>query len=244
MATLKKKLKNNFTQTPNKAILDNTISASAFRLYVYLLSRPDNWEVNNADLKNKLNIKSNESIAKYFKELLNSGWIDRQKKQDKNGKYEGGYDYIIYNEIGLKNPNLESFQIRKESKFGNFPKTNINIDSNTNTDSKINIENESSQQKQSEIFNVPKRIEDKKCLFKNSSVAKWEDFKTFFNEEINAGVDVYYYYEITKNWSEGKGKMRKSWIAQAKNIILRDKKDNKVKMVDNGDSTKVDYLNL
>ena len=34
------------------------------------LSKPDNWIINNEDIKINLNIKSSETIAKFWKELI------------------------------------------------------------------------------------------------------------------------------------------------------------------------------
>ncbi len=242
MGILKKELNNSFVQVPNEAIEDD-ISANAFRVYVYLLSRPDNWQINNSDLKNKLNIKSNETIAKCFKELVTAGWIDRTKRTDEAGRFIGGYDYIIYNERGLKNPVSENFQIRKKSTFGKIPK-HINTDLNTNT--KNNTNTDYTGKNQQSLFNQPKYTEDKNCLFRNSSVANFDDFKSFFQKEADAGVDIYHYFEVTKNWSEAKGVKRKSWIAQARNIMLSDKNKGKLVTSQPGgeENSYLEFLNM
>lgn len=137
MSILKKQVNNKFTQIPNTVIEDTEICGEAFRLYCYLLSKPDNWQINNKDVKQKLNINANQTIAKYFKQLLDSGWIVREKAKDSNGHFSGGFDYIIYDE---KFSNSENVQMWKNSKFEKSSNY-INTDSNTNTDLNNNTEN-------------------------------------------------------------------------------------------------------
>ena len=62
------------------------------------------------------------------------------------------------------------------------------------------------------------------CLFKNSEFYDFPQFKVaFLANEKYAGYDVNYYYESVKNWSAGKGAMKKDWIATAHNFALGDK---------------------
>lgn len=62
-------------------------------------------------------------------------------------------------------------------------------------------------------------------LFKNSEYSNdYGLFKEkFLANENYIKYDVNYYYEAVKNWSEGKGAMKKDWIAVARNFALSDK---------------------
>lgn len=154
MSVLKQDSKDNFTQIPNEAIEDNEIKPIAFRLYCYLRSRPNNWKINNADIMRKLEIGSKNTIAKYFNQLINAGWITREPSKDQNMNFTGGYDYRIYQEKQNKNEVNEPFNMwdsqnlrnRKNCEFaksGNLNNTNsnTNTDKNNNTDNKFSNEN-------------------------------------------------------------------------------------------------------
>lgn len=99
MSIIKNRLSRNFTTLPN-AIITEKISANAFRIYCYLISKPDGWTVLNNDIKLQLDIKHDRSIAKCWKELITTGWVTRQKMVNDEGKFSGGYDYQL-NEIAI-----------------------------------------------------------------------------------------------------------------------------------------------
>ena len=61
------------------------------------------------------------------------------------------------------------------------------------------------------------------CLFENSEFYDFPKFKEkFLSNENYKQYDVKYYYEAVKNWSAGKGEMKKDWIATARNFALKD----------------------
>lgn len=64
-----------------------------------------------------------------------------------------------------------------------------------------------------------------------SDVADWEVFKTFFETDEFAGIDIHYYYQETKRWSESKGMKRHNWIEQAKTIMSIQAERGKLKKV-------------
>lgn len=94
MAILKNKLKSDFSQIPNSMINDERLKDSEFRLLCYLYSKPDNWEVNNTDICKKLGMHRG-TLAKYWKSLIEIGYIQRTKNQNKiKGKF-ASYDYTL-----------------------------------------------------------------------------------------------------------------------------------------------------
>ena len=94
MNTLRNELKANYSQIPNELITDLTLSSGALRVLLYLFTKPDNWNVYNADICKQLDI-SEKTLTKYWNELLSSKWLRREKKQTKDGKFTGGYSYLI-----------------------------------------------------------------------------------------------------------------------------------------------------
>lgn len=147
MGTLRNELKSNFTQIPNQLLFDSRISFGARILFCYLASKPNNWKIINQDIIDTLQV-SCDSIAKYFKELLNVGWISREREIDEHGQFCGGYDYTVYYKPNLpkkseleKTPNKEKVLIRKKSENINNTKTTNNTNISNNINNSLNKNN-------------------------------------------------------------------------------------------------------
>ena len=95
MGLLKNRAPFEFCQIPNALIVDNKLSMGARILYCYLRSKPDGWKIYNAEIAKSLAVNP-DTITKYWKELLEHGWISRQKSRDEKGNFSGGYDYEIH----------------------------------------------------------------------------------------------------------------------------------------------------
>ncbi len=93
MSIIKNQLKREYSQIPNETVIDLTISAGAFRVLVYLYSKPDNWNVYNKDICKQLDM-SEQTLTKYWKQLLKSRWL-RREKQLPTSENAGGYIYHI-----------------------------------------------------------------------------------------------------------------------------------------------------
>jgi len=128
MAVLKNKLKQDFTIVANQAIEDQRLTPIEFRLYCYLCSRPENWDINNTDIQNKLNIKTRHTLAKYWKKLISLGLISRQKAKGQQGMF-GGFDYIIHDYPCVNEPHTEPCV--NGSNMDSFQHGSINTYSNT-----------------------------------------------------------------------------------------------------------------
>lgn len=74
-------------------IVDMNISAMAVRIYCYLAYKAGCSEFCNADIKEALGIRSDHSISKYMKELVDGGYLVRQARKN-NGLF-AGYNYIL-----------------------------------------------------------------------------------------------------------------------------------------------------
>lgn len=131
-----------FTQIPNAIAVDLSISSGAVRVFLYMSGKPDDWQFNNRDIQNKLDIKRAETIANYWKELLDSGWITRQAKLTPNGKPSGYFDYVLNFEPIISTPqNAEvgttdkpytvNQQLRKNRSYTNKEKSTNNNRTNT-----------------------------------------------------------------------------------------------------------------
>jgi hypothetical protein len=89
---------------------------------MYLYSRPDNWRVNNTDIKNNTGYEAPETIAKALKELIAKGWITRKRTRDEAGKLSGTYDYELNQEpvlpVNGKEPYTEKTRKRETPVYG------------------------------------------------------------------------------------------------------------------------------
>lgn len=127
MAILYNQLRDNFTQIPNELLTDDRLSNGAKVVYCYVASKPTGWKFWNTEIQKALNIKDNNTMSKYWKELLNTGWVDRTRTKADNGQFSGGYDY----ELRIS-PNTENDHIRENPSLGKTP-THSNTDFNINT---------------------------------------------------------------------------------------------------------------
>lgn len=112
MGLYKEKVESNFTMVPNEVILSKELSSHAKVIYMYMASKPEGWNVYNTDIQKSLGIKSKNSMAKYFKELLNGGWIKREKQKSEQGIFNGGFYYYLFNEPSIEEkPTINSTEV-------------------------------------------------------------------------------------------------------------------------------------
>ena len=95
MAKIINSIRKRFTQIPNAIVVDLSISNGAVRVFLYMSTKPDDWFFNNRDIQKQLGIKDDSTISKYWKELINSGWVSRTPAVNHNGKPFGFYDYVL-----------------------------------------------------------------------------------------------------------------------------------------------------
>lgn len=111
----------------NKTCLrDDKLSWKAKGLHSYLLSLPDDWNIYIEDLKNRSK-DGRDSTTSAVNELIKMGYIKRAPaKDEKTGKFKGGYDYEVYempieiDESGEVNRVTEKPKSEK-TEIGKFP---------------------------------------------------------------------------------------------------------------------------
>tara|TARA_Y100001970_G_scaffold280048_1_gene388401 strand:+ start:187 stop:912 length:726 start_codon:yes stop_codon:yes gene_type:complete len=67
-------------------------------------------------------------------------------------------------------------------------------------------------------------------LFKNDPLYDFINFEKCFLNSKYENADLEFYYESVKNWADSNGTKKKDWGATARNFMLRDLKDNKLKL--------------
>lgn len=73
---------------------DKTLSLKAKGLHSFMRTMPDNWNFYVVDLENRLK-ESHGAIARILNELIDKGYVDRDKLPTEKG-YFMGYLYVVY----------------------------------------------------------------------------------------------------------------------------------------------------
>lgn len=180
MNTLRNELKRDFSQIPNELIVDTTISSGALRVILYLFTKNDNWNVYNADICKNLDINE-KTLTKYWKELLSSKWLRREKSIGADGKFTGGYIYHIG--TFTISPNLSDME--KST-------TIYNTRLITNTKESKGA----TAPKQQKTF-TPPTIEDINTYVQENS--------------LNVDTQKFFKYYTASNWKDNKGRAVKNW---------------------------------
>lgn len=91
---IRKDKENPYVMVNKSFIYDNRLSAKAKGILLYLLSRPDDWQVyENEIIKNFSD--GRDSIRSGIKELIKFGYVKRFQRRDEKGKMNG-YEYEVY----------------------------------------------------------------------------------------------------------------------------------------------------
>jgi hypothetical protein len=112
----RKRKKNGFTQISNSMLEDNQLSWRAKGLLAYMLSRPDNWKINKADLL-KRGTEGRDAMQGALKELKDLGYLHIYSKTSGNGQiaeWVWEYDDVPFEPTVLKNHITEKQQQKAE----------------------------------------------------------------------------------------------------------------------------------
>jgi len=118
-----KKIVPPYTQVHNNIIDNPSLSGKAKWILIYLLSKPENWQVFERDITNHCTDKR-DSIRSGIHELMTAGYIVRGERQRNERGHLKGYEYEVH-EMPVKS-GTSSYD-----GFSNVGKSNIsNIDYN------------------------------------------------------------------------------------------------------------------
>lgn len=203
MNKVKNRIKRGFTVVPNELINDLSISPVARFLFVYMASKPDDWDFYQTELMNATGIKDPRTFRRYMSELTDPGWITRSRTRAEGAQFSS-YDYTLHEKPECKKctvePECKNSTMEKMHSAKNAPLTNKDFKQiNTN-----NKEREKRARFQpptiEEVFNY--------MLEKtNENIARRESEK-FVN-----------FYE-SNGWKVGRNKM-KSWTHAAGGWLSR-----------------------
>ena len=104
MGVVRVQKNSNYSVISNVHLQDNSLSWKAKGILSYLLSKPDNWQIYIAQLKNE-STDGRDSTASGIRELINAGYITREYSRNAAGQMTGR-DYVVY-ETALECKTLE-----------------------------------------------------------------------------------------------------------------------------------------
>ena len=142
---IRRHITSNFTIIPNEALLDTRLSISARWLLAYLLSRPNDWQVQVGDIQKKGGI-GREKAYYLIKELVAVGWVRKDFSRGEGGQW-GGVDYVVMDQPEVEKtsispcaenpytvkPHTENHHLTKNSKKPRTKKA-------TNTEDNISLD--------------------------------------------------------------------------------------------------------
>lgn len=182
MGLYKEKVESNFTMVPNEVILSKELSSQAKVIYMYMASKSEGWNVYNTDIQNSLGIKSKNSMAKYFKELLNGGWIMREKQKSEQGIFNGGFYYYLFNEPSIEEKlTINSTEVVNNDTHINtihFSNTEKNKDKGSSKKNTINVIRKKKNSFDYEDFRMSK------SMYKFAYERGFEDDRIFLEFDI------------------------------------------------------------
>ncbi|MBC2853653.1 hypothetical protein [Cetobacterium sp. 2G large] len=238
---LKRNLSDNFTQISNEFLHDNSISILARGIGTFLLSKPNNWVINQENICKELEI-GRDKLKKIFNELIIHGYMHRCRYITFAKKNEQSVFYYIsdskehlYKEVvsrDIKNTDSISNQ-NTLSPFTENPLPNSSYKKNP-TDNIININNNLSFKNKDinkkennnidplllDFLNIHLDEVTKNNVLKISPHITLEDFKTIF-EKCKTEYKLGYSKNLNSTLILA---LKKEWRFQTSEKIERDKR--------------------
>ena len=90
-----RKPKMDFTQVPNDLICSPEISCKGKAVYCYLISRPDDWKFYTKEIVKNMK-ESINTVETALKELIDYGWIEKQRYRDEKGHLRHSIYTLFY----------------------------------------------------------------------------------------------------------------------------------------------------
>ncbi|UXR72336.1 MULTISPECIES: conserved phage C-terminal domain-containing protein [unclassified Staphylococcus] len=127
----------NFVTVHKNFITDASLSWKAKGILLYLLSRPDDWQVYEIELQ-KHALDGRDSVRSGMKELQDAGYIHKERIRDEKGHFKE-YEYQVYEQPTYVGNSYLGKAYLGNSHLGKPDTTNNNSTNNnlTNNDSNI-----------------------------------------------------------------------------------------------------------
>ncbi|HHW5181459.1 TPA: conserved phage C-terminal domain-containing protein [Staphylococcus aureus] len=203
----------NFVTVHKDFIHDSNISWKAKGILLYLLSRPDDWQIYETELEQH-STDGLSGLKSGIKELEEIGYIQRNRKRDKSGRLNG-YEYLVYEQphhirfsnvgktVNGKTNNGKTVNGKSHTTNNNRTNNNLTNNNNTNNDGSI-LSGNPTRIPYKEIINYLNEKTGKK--FSHKSKGNQKLIKARFNED-NSKEDFFTVIDnMTAQW-KGNPKM-------------------------------------
>ncbi|PZU87334.1 MAG: hypothetical protein DI527_18835 [Chelatococcus sp.] len=117
----------NFTIVENEVFNDERLSLDAMGLLAWLRSRPDDWCLSVDHLRTRFKV-GRDTMHRLVRELVEAGWITRQRQRDEVTKAFTGMEYVVLDEAAPPNaggdaekPSPEIQDVAQPDRGGLFP---------------------------------------------------------------------------------------------------------------------------
>lgn len=137
----------NFVTVHKDFIHDSNISWKAKGILLYLLSRPDDWQIYETEIEQH-STDGLSGLKSGIKELEEIGYIQRNRKRDESGRLNG-YEYLVYEQphhirfsnvgktVNGKTNNGKTVNGKSHTTNNNSTNNDLTNNNNTNNDSNI-----------------------------------------------------------------------------------------------------------
>jgi predicted transcriptional regulator len=153
---VQKDKENPYVMVNKQFVNDKNLSWKAKGILLYLLSLPDNWEVNAKELQVHSS-DGKDSLSKGIQELISCGYIEREKTKNKSGRFDG-WSYTVC-------------EVSTENRLSDFGKTDYGKSATNNNEILNNKDN-----KKNNVYATRKLVEQNLSSFNQEIVSCIFDF--------------------------------------------------------------------
>lgn len=150
MNNVRNNIRKGFTVAPNALINDDSLTPQARFLFVYMASKPDDWKFVQEPMAKSLGW-SLPTLRKYIDELIESGWMARERQ-----RVEGKFDSFDYTLNPSPSPSAKNLHLDQVQKIPTWQNTNmVNFSTTNKEEEQINTStNKPTTTAHAEIFNL------------------------------------------------------------------------------------------
>ncbi len=193
---------------------DERLSLPAYGLLIYLLSRPDNWNVQETHLRKRFNI-GRDKCRKLLAELVMSGYATKQQARNPSGSWEKN-DWIIQESPLTENPSTVNPLTDKPPTVNTSLNKNLSLPNTDNQQELIQTSCADAQPDAIPAYEVPLNTGPDYIVY-HHELQEWQ--------ALYPAIDVYQELRSLIGWNQANPKKRKtkngikrhinSWLARA-----------------------------
>ncbi|MGK8294044.1 conserved phage C-terminal domain-containing protein [Staphylococcus arlettae] len=180
-----------FVLVHKKFIYDPKLSARSKGVLLYLLSRPNDWQIYTSEIQKHMT-DGIKSVNSAVKELMGAGYIKRTLKRSEKGTFKG-YEYLVY-EIPTEMPFAENGQTenglaengqtenrQRHTTNNNSTNNDLTNNNNTNNDSNTSATNVTRERFEEWWKLYDKKLDKKKAFSLFKSALKEHGYETIMS---------------------------------------------------------------